>query len=171
MLDDPDAATIYRTAGAGPYPDPLNPNPPLPIGIHPRQVTLRDRITLATIIPYSSSKDVPPSLLAYLSDQLNKEIELGDTYPMINTMSTEKFASYWFQNFGAIMFLGNIERAEDVVEGMDFTKQCLGSYYIKPNYPGRSSHICNAGFLVTDAARARGVGRLLGESYIDWVSI
>lgn len=168
MLDDPDAATIYRTSGATPYPD---ASTPLPTGILPRHVTLRDRATTATIIPYSSSKDVPLSLLTYLSNQFNKEIELGDTYPMTNTMSTEKFASYWFQNFGAIMLLGNIERAEDVVEGMDFAKQCLGSYYIKPNYPGRSSHICNAGFLVCDASRARGVGRLLGESYLDWVGI
>lgn len=31
------------------------------------------------------------------------------------------------------------------------------------NAVGRSSHICNGGFLVTEAARNRGVGRLMGE--------
>jgi len=165
MLDDPSAAPIYRCSGVEPFP---NPSSSLPADILPRHVTLRDRVTIATIIPFSSPASVPPSLLAYLSDQINKEIELGDTYPMLDTMATDKFASYWFQNFGAVMLLGNIERAEDVVEGIDFRKHCLGSFYIKPNYPGRSSHVCNAGFLVTDASRARGVGRLLGESYLDW---
>jgi GNAT superfamily N-acetyltransferase len=166
MLDDPMSPTIYRTSGVLPYPDPHDPHPALPEDIRPRQVTLRDRVTIATILPFSSRNQIPPSLLAYLSDQLNKEIEGGDTYPMIDPLSYEKFASYWFQNFGAVMLLGDVERAEDVVH--DWSAACLGSFYIKPNYPGRSSHVCNAGFLVTDAARNRGVGRLMGETYIDW---
>lgn len=66
------------------------------------------------------------------------------------------------------MLLGDIEKPEDVVEGKDWSKECLGSFYIKPNYPGRSSHISNAGFLVTDASRNRGVGRLMGEAYLNW---
>ncbi len=45
---------------------------------------------------------------------------------------------------------------------------CLGSFYIKPNYPGRSSHVCNAGFLVTEKARNRGVGMVLGRQYLEW---
>ncbi len=87
---------------------------------------------------------------------------------MMEGLPFEKFASYWFQNFGAIMLLGHIESPEDVVDGKDWSKECLGFFYIKPNYPGRSSHVCNAGFVVTDASRNRGVGRLLGESYLDW---
>ncbi|KAK2004019.1 hypothetical protein LX36DRAFT_27158 [Colletotrichum falcatum] len=165
MLDDPASPTIYRVSGAPPYPDPNKPE--LPIDIVPRQVTLRDRQTTATIIPFASQHEVPPSLVRYLSDQLNKEIEGGDTYPMMDPMPADKFGAYWFQNFGAIMLLGNIERA-DLTDGMDWSRECLGSFYIKPNYPGRSSHVCNAGFLVTDASRNRGVGRLMGECYIDW---
>ncbi|KAI9743219.1 MAG: hypothetical protein M1818_003065 [Claussenomyces sp. TS43310] len=166
MLDDPSAPTIYRTSGAPPYPQPGRPS--VPSDMLPRQVTLRDRVTIATIVPFASRHEIPASLLAYLSDQLNKEIEKGDTYPMMEGMSADSFALYWFQNFGAIMLLGDIERVEDVVEGLDWTTDCLGSFYIKPNYPGRSSHICNAGFLVTNAARNRGVGRLMGEQYIEW---
>jgi GNAT superfamily N-acetyltransferase len=168
MLDDPSAPTIYRTSGAAPYPDPHDPQPPLPLDVYPKQITLRDRVTAATIVPFSSRHQVPASLLAYLSDQLNKEIEGGDTYPMIDTMPMDKFANYWFQNFGAVVLLGNIEHAEDVIEGNNWASECLGSFYIKPNYPGRSSHVCNAGFLVTDAARNKGVGRLLGETYLEW---
>lgn len=168
MLDDPDAPTIYRTSSAAPFPDPHDAQPFLPVDLYPRQVTLRDRITVATIVPFTSRHQVPQSLLSYLSDQLNKEIEMGDTYPMIDTMSMDKFGSYWFQNFGAVMLLGSIESADEVTEGKNWATQCLGSFYVKPNYPGRSSHVCNAGFLVTDAARNKGVGRLMGEAYLDW---
>ncbi|KUI56453.1 Protein SPT10 [Cytospora mali] len=167
-MDDPSSPTFYRVSGEPPYPDPNNNNPSLPANIAPRQVTLRDRQTIATIVPFASRQQVPLSLLMYLSDQFAKEVEKGDTYPMIDPMPFEKFASYWFQNFGAIMLLGKIEKPEDVTDDKDWSKECLGSFYIKPNYPGRSSHVCNAGFLVTDASRNRGVGRLMGEAYLDY---
>ncbi|KAK7968946.1 putative SPT10-transcription regulatory protein [Apiospora saccharicola] len=166
IMDDPESPTIHRVSGTLPYPDPNNPT--LPPDVRPRQVTLRDRQTVATIVPFVSTDQVPQTLLKYLSDQLAKEIEGGDTYPMIEPMPLEKFSSYWFQNFAGIMLLGDISSLEDVTEGKDWSKECLGSFYIKPNYPGRSSHVCNAGFLVTDASRNRGVGRLMGESYLDW---
>jgi hypothetical protein len=131
------------------------------------------------------------SLISYLCDQLNKEIEKGDTYPMIDPMPLEKFGPYWFANFGAVMLLGDIQDAYELQQmdqnrprgtspvpdpgtppsprtARDWEKECLGSFYIKPNYPGRSSHVCNGGFLVTDGARNRGVGRLMGEGYLQW---
>jgi GNAT superfamily N-acetyltransferase len=134
-------------------------------------VTLRDRTTIATIVPFSSRHDVPPSLLQYLSDLLNKEIAGGDTYPMMTGMSASAFAAYWFQNFGAVMLLGTYASSADVLDGHDWSRTCLGSFYIKPNYPGRSSHVSNAGFLVADAARNRGVGRLMGEAYLAWAPV
>ncbi|EAQ83568.1 hypothetical protein CHGG_09972 [Chaetomium globosum CBS 148.51] len=140
----------------------------MPPPILPRHVTLRDRQTVATVVPFASQHQVPGSLLRYLSDQFNKEIDGGDTYPMLEPMAVDTFSAYWFQKFGGVMLLGHIESAAEVVEGTDWSKECLGTFYIKPNYPGRSSHICNAGFVVTDAARNRGVGRLMGETYLEW---
>lgn len=169
MLDDPTAAIIYRTSGEMPFP---TAGAPLPTDIIPRQVILRDRVTTATLIPFSAPDQVPVSLIAYLSDQLNREIEKGDTYPMVTPLPLESFGPYWFGVFGAVMLLGNIQNAGDLLEmerqGRDWDKECLGSFYIKPNYPGRSSHVCNAGFIVTDGARNRGVGRLMGEGYLEW---
>lgn len=169
MLDDPAAPVIMRTSGDGPYPA---PGGPLPVGIAPSQVTLRDRVTTATIIPFSAPNQVPRSLLAYLCDQLGREIEKGDTYPMVEPLPLDSFGPYWFGVFGAIMLLGEIvdgrELHEMARQGCDWERECLGSLYIKPNYPGRSSHVCNGGFLVTDASRNRGVGRLMGETYLDW---
>jgi GNAT superfamily N-acetyltransferase len=106
-----------------------------------------------------------------------REIEKGDTYPMTSALTLDEFGAYWFASFAAVMLLGDwggeVEGAyerlggREHVEG-DWEKECLGSFYVKPNYPGRSSHVCNGGFLVTDGARNRGVGRLMGEGYLDW---
>ncbi|KAK3386400.1 hypothetical protein B0T20DRAFT_112229 [Sordaria brevicollis] len=166
ILEDPSAGTIHRVSGATPYPDPAHPS--FPPTIVPRHVTLRDRQTVATVVPFASRHQVPDSLLHYLHDQFNKEIEGGDTYPMMDPMSFDRFADYWFQNFAGVMLLGQIERAEEIGDNKNWATECLGTFYIKPNYPGRSSHICNAGFIVTDASRNRGVGRLMGETYVDW---
>ena len=70
------------------------------------------------------------------------------------------------------MISGEIGGLEDIEEmernGADWNKICLGSFYVKPNYPGRSSHVCNGGFLVTTAARNKGVGKSMGQCYLDW---
>ncbi|PHH86773.1 hypothetical protein CDD83_9763 [Cordyceps sp. RAO-2017] len=166
VMEDPASPTLFRVSGRTPFPDPNSPG--LPADIVPRQVTLRDRQTVATIVPFASRQPLPPSLLVYLCDQLNREIEGGDTYPMMDPFSPDGFADYWFQSFGAVMLLGSLEGAADVAEGRDWASECLGSFFIKPNYPGRSSHVCNASFIVTDGSRNRGVGRLMGEAYLDW---
>ena len=139
--------------------------------ITPRQMTLRD-LTIVTLVPFTSADHVPRSLLGYLSDQLNQEIEKGDTYPMLDPIPYNQFGEYWFSYFGAIMLLGDIKSVEETQAmdnaGMNWTKICLGGFNIRPNYPGRSSHISNGTFLVTDAARNKGVGRLMGEGYLQW---
>ncbi|KAK3700200.1 Protein spt10 [Vermiconidia calcicola] len=169
MLDDPTAPAIYRVSGPAPYPVPFGP---LPTEIQVRQVTLRDRVTIATLIPFSSPNQVPPKLTACLCELLNREIKKGDTYPMMEPLPLSSFGPYWFANFGAVMIMGEVNSVEEIVRmeerGEDWPSKCLGSFYVKPNYPGRSSHVCNGGFLVTDAARNRGVGRLMGECYLEW---
>jgi len=37
------------------------------------------------------------------------------------------------------------------------------SYYIKPNYQGRSSHVCNGGFVVPESSRGLGIGGIAGR--------
>lgn len=39
----------------------------------------------------------------------------------------------------------------------------LGSYYLKANASGPGSHVSNCGYMVTEAARGRGVARLMCE--------
>lgn len=37
----------------------------------------------------------------------------------------------------------------------------LGTYYLKPNQPGLGSHVCNAGYIVSEKARGKGVATLM----------
>ncbi|KAJ5172101.1 Acyl-CoA N-acyltransferase [Penicillium capsulatum] len=143
-----------------------------PTVLAPRQVTLRDRLTTATLVPFVSAEEVPKALLKYLSDQFNKEIEKGDTYAMTEPIPLAQFGRYWFSNFGVVMLTGDIQSAEQTHSmdraGANWNKLCLGGFHIRPNYPGRSSHVCNGTFIVTDAARNKGAGRLMGEAYLEW---
>lgn len=76
-----------------------------------------------------------------------------------------------FANFAVVALKGSMEEVTEMLTGdarqVDWETVTLGTNYIKPNYPGRSSHICNAGFLVHESARGRGIGRVLGELYIE----
>lgn len=41
-----------------------------------------------------------------------------------------------------------------------------GAFYIKPNFPGRCSHVCNGGFITDPQRRRRGVARLMGHAFL-----
>ena len=92
---------------------------------------------------------------------------------MLDPLPLATFGPYWFGVFGAVMLKGSRQycenlvkmalKGEDVVKGFKWEDVWLGSFYIKPNYPGRSSHVCNAGFLVGELARGNGVGGKMGE--------
>jgi hypothetical protein len=49
---------------------------------------------------------------------------------------------------------------------LDANGKPLGGFYIKPNFPGRCSHICNGGFVVDAAHYDRGVGKVMGRAFI-----
>lgn len=82
---------------------------------------------------------------------LNRVILEGQTYPQDRPLSVAEFAAYW------------VSADAFVVRGAG---EVLGAFYLKPNFPGRCSHICNAGFVVQPATRGRGIGRFMGESML-----
>lgn len=45
----------------------------------------------------------------------------------------------------------------------DDTGEMLGTYYLKANFDGGASHICNCGYIVAERARGRGVAARLCE--------
>lgn len=44
--------------------------------------------------------------------------------------------------------------------------EVLGCFYIKPNFPGRCSHVCNGGFITAPRFRGLGIGRLMGMVFL-----
>ncbi|KAH3263107.1 hypothetical protein KXW23_006557 [Aspergillus fumigatus] len=133
--------------------------------LKPRRGVLRDG-TPVTMYPIAhGASSIPSGLVATLADEFRAEIEAGCTYPMEEPMGEAKFAEYWFGTFAVVALTGD---EEEIREGRDWKKECLGTFYIKPNYPGRCSHVCNAGFLTTAAARGRGVGIVMGETYLEY---
>ncbi|KAJ7502948.1 hypothetical protein B0H11DRAFT_1987133 [Mycena galericulata] len=115
-------------------------------------------------------------LIEYLGTIMAKEIEDGMTYPQ-ETMALDAFETYFFSGdvFLAILPSGGnggsegTETSLTVEEARQERKweDCIvGYYYVKPNYPGRSSHICNGGFVVPPRHRGGGYGSALAKSYV-----
>lgn len=87
---------------------------------------------------------------------LNTVILEGETYPQNRPLSEVEFAAYWM--------------SQDAFVVRDTSKKpktpVVGAFYLKPNFPGRCSHICNAGFIVQPRWRGQGMGRLMGEAML-----
>ncbi|KAH8093932.1 hypothetical protein BXZ70DRAFT_1072745 [Cristinia sonorae] len=132
-----------------------------------------------------ASASALPGLLPFLHSCFAEELERGMTYPQEilqgETYTQHMFEAYYFAADVIVAVVGQDVNAVgekingEVVSGLDIEaarngrswQECIaGCYYIKPNYPGRSSHICNAGFLVPVAQRAQGYGSLLARSYL-----
>ncbi|KAH3678889.1 hypothetical protein WICPIJ_008816 [Wickerhamomyces pijperi] len=133
-----------------------------------QSITLKDG-TPATLYPiYStdvSQSTVSDSLIDFLHVEFNEEIERGDTYPYLHTLTREGFLNYFFDSFTAILLPAEVKPSDDL---KNWDEVFLGMYYIKPNYAGRCSHNCNGGFLVNHRKRGLRIGSELGRSYLEW---
>ena len=77
----------------------------------------------------------------------------GDSYPQEDLSDLADFRAYYLSH--------DVFVCKDSGSG-----EVLGSFYIKPNFPGRCSHICNAGFAVKVEARGQGIGSFLVQNYL-----
>ncbi|EJF57528.1 hypothetical protein DICSQDRAFT_183139, partial [Dichomitus squalens LYAD-421 SS1] len=123
-------------------------------------------------------------LIDYIHKTFADELERGQTYPQEILPGEEYtralFDAYYFAGDVLIAVLGREgdqlqqDEAEspigfiEAVGGRGWEECIAGCYYVKPNYPGRSSHICNAGFLVPPNQRGRGVGAVLARSFLHY---
>jgi ribosomal protein S18 acetylase RimI-like enzyme len=90
---------------------------------------------------------------------LNTVIVEGKTYPQKQPLSQAEFAAYWLIQ-DAFVVRASVENATHSPQ------EILGAFYLKPNFPGRCSHICNAGFIVQPGSRGQGIGRFMGEAML-----
>ncbi|KAI0090753.1 hypothetical protein BDY19DRAFT_887330 [Irpex rosettiformis] len=124
-----------------------------------------------------------PGLVSYLHHAFAAEVDRGMTYPQEilqgEAYTQGAFEGYFFAADVLVGITGVGELPEATTDGgvVEITaaeaskgrswEECIaGVYYVKPNYPGRSSHICNAGFLIPQSQRGRGFGSVLARSYL-----
>lgn len=93
---------------------------------------------------------------------LNTVICEGQTYPQDHELSETEFLAYWMSH--AAFVVRTVEPISSVENSP--ASRVVGAFYLKPNFPGRGSHICNAGFIVQPEFRAQGIGRWMGESML-----
>ncbi|CEM37833.1 unnamed protein product [Vitrella brassicaformis CCMP3155] len=87
----------------------------------------------------------------------NDALDDGDSYPYEGPMDAETFEAYYLSHD---VFVCRITSSDSLAGTV------VGSFYIKPNWPGRCSHICNGGFLVDRPYRGRGIGRFMAECFL-----
>jgi len=120
-----------------------------------------------TVFPVLDHKKVPSSLLQVIEDEFNHVVKEGLTYPYDKPIHGQDFIDYWFKHFVAIMIAGEHKEFPELdYEG--YKQIFLGNFYVKPNYVGRSSHVCNGGFIVNHEKRGLGLGVELGKIYLQW---
>ena len=76
----------------------------------------------------------------------------GETYPVPRDISAEDAREAWTS--GAKQVFVAVDESSGVL---------LGTYYLRPNFEGAASHICNCGYVVAEAARGRGIAARMCE--------
>jgi len=117
----------------------------------PIETQLKDRS--AVRLALAAPEDVEPLRRLY-----EVIVDEGTSFPHEQMPSNEDFQAYWFGGCGTVLAS---------VQTKTGPWALAGAYYLKANWPGRASHIANAGFMVAPEWRRKGLGRLLGETMLE----
>ncbi|CAG8458088.1 294_t:CDS:2 [Funneliformis caledonium] len=137
--------------------------------ILPITTTLQTINTTVTILPLDihSSNDFT-TLISHMHNVFNEIIKEGNTYPQEFPFSLDEFINYFLSYDAFIALKDDVKELDKIMvnENIVWDDKLLGMFYIKPNYPGRCSHICNAGFVVPKRHRGKRVGKLMVQSFL-----
>jgi L-amino acid N-acyltransferase YncA len=75
----------------------------------------------------------------------------GDTFTWDEETTWEQARAFWLGSEGGRTYVALLDA------------EVVGAYIIKPNQPGRGSHVANAAYMVGPGRRGLGVGRLMCE--------
>lgn len=96
-------------------------------------------------------------------------VDEGQTYPQ-EEADPESFKAYFFSHNAFVLKV--CEETKDQSEDSkdqrkDQISEIVGGLYLKPNFPGRSSHIANGGVIVAKSCRGLGVGGILFRQFVE----
>ena len=80
-----------------------------------------------------------------LWDIMRPVFRAGETYAFDRDMTEAEARRIW------------IDAPAATFVAVDKDGAVLGTYYIKPNQPGQGAHVCNCGYITSEAARGQGV--------------
>jgi GNAT superfamily N-acetyltransferase len=81
----------------------------------------------------------------------------GDGFPHAAPLTPAAFRATWVSGVTVA-----VAARMSTTDGTDLA----GAYYLRPNFVERAAHIANAGYVVAESWRRRGIGRLLVEDSI-----
>ena len=81
-------------------------------------------------------------------------VQQGDTYTYDPETTREQAHSIWMSS-GHTTYVACVD------------DQIVGTYILKPNQPGLGSHVANAGYMVGEDGRGKGVGRAMCEHSLE----
>lgn len=141
-----------------------------PIINEPIAFNLEKDARLVTLFPINDHTQVPPLLIDYIHAEHTFVVEEGLTYPYHEPFDRVHFVENWFTHFVAVLLEGEHQSlAPHMSEPIGFWEEkFLGTFYVRPNFPGRCSHICNGGFIVNHKKRGLGLGKEMGRKYLVW---
>jgi len=85
---------------------------------------------------------------------INAVISTGETYVFDPETPRDEMLDYWFA-------------PDKHVYVAEQDGEIVGTFWLKPNYPGLGSHVCNAAYMVSPEASGKGIGRQLAEFSLD----
>ncbi|OTF73330.1 hypothetical protein BLA29_001039 [Euroglyphus maynei] len=128
-------------------------------------IPIVDRKRLSLPVFYTSQKGLEYSLDTWQESDVdglykifNDVIEEGQTYPQ-ETINLDGFRQYFLSKYCFVI------RPRLNSSDCNFNS-IAGGFYIKPNFPGRSSHLANYGLLVNRTYRQQGLANFMVEQCI-----
>ena len=96
-------------------------------------------VSVHSLSAIQSQLSGPSRLKSYLQTLLNIEIEAGNTYPQKFPLDESQFENYFLSGDVFIVLNGGKNVSTDLENNLE--ENLLGTFYVKPNFPGRCSHV------------------------------
>jgi hypothetical protein len=97
---------------------------------------------------------------------MNNVIRDGRSWPFEEEFKTVEAWRGYFLSHTAFVVRALDNGMDAATSNPSSQGEILGCFYIKPNFPGRCSHVCNGGFITSTGFRGLGIGTLMGRVFL-----